>query len=131
MSSPFADLESRLSNAVDAVFSESTRIDRYKRGGLLENPVDGDRPSVTVKGIVDFNPVVVNAIDRGAYDGFQPSLAGEKIHVSYDLSAFDAGQEPKEKDVIVLLARPEQPTLSITRTEADGLGRIVCFCVRQ
>jgi hypothetical protein len=130
MPSLFAELEKRCSAAVDALYGEPTRIDRFKKGDVFANVADSDRASFTVIGIVDFNPVTVTTKDEGSYDGFQPTIAADRIHVSYDISLFpDAAHWPIQDDVIVLTERPGTPRIRVTRPpDHDGIGRMLCVC---
>lgn len=132
MISLFAELESMVSEAIDGVYGEPTRIDRFKKGDVFAASADGSRPSKTVIGIVDFNPVTVTTKDEGSYDGFQPNIAADRIHVSYDLSLFqDATEWPAALDVITLTERTGMPKLKLVKPpEDDGIGRILCICTR-
>jgi len=130
MPSPFAELENLISEAVDSVMGEPTRIDRRRKSGRFSSSADDDRDSVTVTGVVDFNPVIADPKDKGQYDGFQPNLSGDKLHVSYAESSFASSDEyPTQDDTIVLTARSGQPSFRISRVDPDGLGRMVCVCV--
>ncbi|MCO5144543.1 MAG: hypothetical protein M9895_00040 [Aquamicrobium sp.] len=130
MPSSFAELENLISEAVDSVMGEPTRIDRRRKSGRFSSSADDDRDSVTVTGVVDFNPVIADPKDKGQYDGFQPNLSGDKLHVSYAESSFASSDEhPTQDDTIVLIGRPGQPSFRISRVDHDGLGRMVCVCV--
>lgn len=129
MPSSFAELENLISEAVDSVMGEPTRIDRRRKSGRFSSSADDDRDSVTVTGVVDFNPVIADPKDKGQYDGFQPNLSGDKLHVSYAESSFTSKDEyPTQDDTIVLTGRPDQPCFRISRVDFDGLGRMVCIC---
>lgn len=130
MSSLFAELEELVSEAVDTVMGEPTRIDRRKKSGRFSSSADGEAASITVVGVVDFNPVIADPKDKGQYDGYQPNLAGDKLHVSYATSSFASAEEyPTQDDHIVLTARSGCPSHRISRVDHDGLGRLVCVCV--
>jgi hypothetical protein len=128
MASVFAGLESLVSEEIDALYGEPTRIDpKAKTSKYLAGSADNTRASQTVTGIVDFDPVTLISQDVGKYDGARPAIAGEKIHISYDLGTLQ--WVPKTGDVIVLIDREDEPLL-ISRTDPDGLGRVVCVCQR-
>ena len=128
MPSVFAGLESLVSEEIDALYGEPTRIDpKAKTSKYLSGAADSTRTSQTVVGIVDFDPTTLISQDTGKYDGSRPALAGEKIHVSYDLSTLQ--WEPRQGDVIVLIDREDEPLL-ISRVDPDGLGRVDCVCQR-
>jgi hypothetical protein len=131
MPSLFAELETLVSSAVDTVMGERTRIEPQRRGEVFGSSADNSRPILEVVGVVDFNPVAVTAQDEGTYDGFQPQLAGDKIHVSYALSSFpNAAAYPKAGDVIIAVERPGMPKFRLTRDpDHDGVGRMICVCV--
>lgn len=127
----FAELESLVSNAIDTVHGEATRIVRKKAGKVFSGTADSSRPTKDVIGIPDFNPLVVTTKDEGTYDGFQPQLGADRIHVSYDTSRFDSTAEwPVDGDEIMLLERDGQPVVRVSRVDPDGMGRINCVCSR-
>ncbi|WP_378952078.1 hypothetical protein [Mesorhizobium sp. ANAO-SY3R2] len=132
MISEFADLEKLVSEAVDDVMGEPTRIVRKVKGEFLSRSADGSRAPLDVDGVVDFNPVLAKPMDMGQYDGYQPTTAADRIHVSYSEQVFADGKSawPKDQDEIHLLA-PERAgqALRVTRVDPDGLGRLVCVCV--
>lgn len=128
MPSAFAELEKLVSAALDDHHGEQTRLDRRVAGGRFSSAAS-EEDSVTLVGVVDFNPVIADPKDRSQYDGFQPVLAGDKAHVSYAVTAFESENDyPKKDDTIVLLERGNQ-ALRISRVDPDGLGRLVCVCV--
>jgi len=130
MSSLFAELEELVSEAVDTVMGEPTRIDRRKKAGRFSSSADGETASITVVGVVDFNPVIADPKDKGQYDGYQPNLSGDKLHVSYAVSSFTSTEDhPKQDDHIALIARTGCPSHRISRVDYDGLGRMICVCV--
>lgn len=131
MPSLFAELETLASSAVDTVMGELVRIEPMKKGDVFASSADGTRQQVTVTAVVDFNPVAVTVQDEGSYDGFQPQLAGDRIHVSIALSSFPStSQWPQANDVITLLERSGTPKIRLTRApDHDGIGRMVCPCV--
>lgn len=128
MPSVFAGLESLVSEEIDALYGEPTRIDpKAKTSKYLAGSADETRSAQTVTGIVDFDPVTFISQDVGKYDGARPAIAAEKIHVSYDERALQ--WMPKQGDIIVLTDREDEPLL-ISRADPDGLGRVVCVCQR-
>lgn len=132
MPSLFAELETLASAAVDTVMGELTRIEPQSKGGVFAGSADGSRPVLdNIIGIPDFNPVTVTAQDEGTYDGFQPQLAGDRIHVSYAESSFpNAASWPQAGDYIVLKERSGIAKLKVHRgPERDGIGRFICICV--
>lgn len=154
MPSLFAGYESLVSEAIDGVWGDITRIVRRQSGQqFFAGPANG--PFVDVVGIVDINPVTVRQQDEGSYDGFIPQLPGESYHVSYDLTNLRAaGYQPKKDDEIICLSQDEGAnlspltglsmaqvlanpalapltmTLKVTRADPDGLGRIICVCTK-
>lgn len=131
MPSLFAELETLVSSAVDTVMGELIRFDPMKSGDVFASSADGARQQVTVVAVIDFNPVAVTAHDERTYDGFQPQLAGDRVHISVALSSFqDASLYPQANDVAVALERPGMPKFRITRApDHDGIGRMICVCV--
>lgn len=128
----FSALEQLVSDAIDGVFAESIRVIPMAKGGGDYNSrsEDTEREEIDAIGIIDYNPVVATVVDKGQYDGFQPAVAGEKIHVSFDMDQFQGVYLPRHRDVLVFVDRVGQPRVSISRDpEPDGIGRIVCFCV--
>ncbi len=132
MPSLFAELEALASSAVDTVMGELTRIDPQGKGDVFAGSADGTRPVIDdIVGIVDLSPIVVTAQDEGTYDGFQPQLAGDRIHVSYAESSFpNAAAWPKKGDFIIAKERSGMPKYRLTRDpDRDGIGRFICVCV--
>lgn len=127
MASPFAALENLVSDSVDELYAERTRI-LPMAAGRVSRVADGDRAIVDAMGVVDFNPVLAKAQDLGQYDGYQPTADADRIHVSYADTEFPAGTR---KDDEIELLEPERggQKLRITRVDPDGLGRFVCVCV--
>lgn len=129
MTSLFAELEKRVSDAIDQTMGEATRIERLRSNVYFADSADGSRPTTNVVGIIDFNPVAITAQDEGQYDGLQPHLAGERIHVSYATKSFaSASHWPRQGDVITALDRDGQPKLKVIRIDQDGIGRFICVC---
>ncbi len=133
MSSIFAALEEMVSEVIDDVYAERTNIVRQEAGTIFSSAASSTRQPIEMIGIVDFNPVLATPVDRGQYDGFQPTIAGTRVHVSYDISKFASVEDlPREKDIILFPDRAGGKEYRITRPpEHDGLGRIVCICVPQ
>lgn len=131
MFSRFAAIERRVSSAIDTIYAEPAEIVYMTKasGDFGGKVVDISKPAFLTKGIADFNPVAADILDAGQYDGFQPAIAGEKIHVSFDAAKLTASTLPREGDVIRLTSRLPIPALLINRPpEPDGLGRWVCIC---
>lgn len=127
--SVFAALESGVSNEIDKLYGDPTQIERTIKGNLLAGAADPEWTVLEVIGIIDVNPVTVTVQDEGSRDGMRPHLAGEKFHVSYDLSLFQsAALYPKQGDLITAPERSDIPKLRVTRADPDGIGRIVCVC---
>lgn len=132
MPSLFAELETLVSDAVDTVMGELIRVEPQTKGEVFAGSADPDRPVVDdVVGIVDINPVTVTAQDEGTYDGFQPQLAGERVHISFAESAFSsAAAWPKQGDLLVAKERSGMPKYRLNHPpQRDGIGRFVCICV--
>lgn len=127
MASPFAALENLVSAEVDALYAERTRV-HPMTAGRVSRVADGARSVADAVGVVDFNPVLAKPQDMGQYDGYQPAVAADRIHVSYADSELPDGTQ--QNDEIELL-EPERSgqRLRITRIDPDGLGRAVCVCV--
>ncbi|RWM29408.1 hypothetical protein [Mesorhizobium sp.] len=133
MTTPFAELEKQVSAEIDAHHGELTRVVRKASGQYFSRVADGGRANVDIIGVLDFNPVMARPKDQGQYDGFQPGVAGDRIHVSYTASRFaDRAAWPADGDEIWLLDPVRLGAkLRVTRTDPDGLGRIVCICVPE
>jgi hypothetical protein len=131
MPSLFAELETIVSDTVDSVMGERTRIEPQGKGDVFSGSADDTRPPFEVIGVVDFSPTTVTVGDESSYDGFQPSLAGDRIHVSYALSSFqNASSYPRQNDVIAAIERSGTPKFRIMKApEHDGIGRMICVCV--
>ena len=129
MPSRFAALEQKVSAAVDGMYGEITRIHYRVRGDHFGSaPAPATVPTEVV-GIFDLKPVVVRMQDKSQYDGFQPDLVGDKVHVSYSESSFVGPEKwPKDGDFIELVERPEFGQLRIIRVDPDGIGRFICVC---
>lgn len=132
MPSLFAELETLASAAVDTVMGELIRVEPQTKGDVFSGSADGTRPVLDdIVGIVDINPVTVSAQDEGTYDGFQPQLAGDRIHVSFAESSFQsAASWPKQGDILVAKERSGMPKFRLNHPpQRDGIGRFVCICV--
>lgn len=127
MTSPFADLERLVSAEVDAMFAECTRIYPQAKGAYFAGSADWDRDAILVDGIVDFNPTDTIGQDTGRYDGMRPTIAGSRVHISYDVAQLCVLQ-PKPGDNIILVERPGAPQYRVSVVEEDGLGRLICVC---
>lgn len=130
MSSEFAALERLVTEAVDSHFGEPVRWVPKKQGRYFGRSADADRAEAALIGVVDFNPVTVVVQDKGKYDGGRPAVAADRVHVSFDDAQFANGY-PREGDTLVLLgAGRKDEALRVSRTDPDGLGRLVCVCAR-
>jgi len=127
--SQFAALERRVTNAIDGLYGELTRVVPRAAGQYTSGAADATRTPVEVVGIADFNPISLIAQDTGKYDGIRPAVEGDKIHVSYDMDQFP-NWRPRQNDHIWLIARTPVIKLTVTRLDPDELGRAVCVCVR-
>ncbi len=130
MTSLFADLETLVSTAVDEVYGEPSLITRQKKNQYFAGSADSSRDEIVVVGIVDRNPVTARVQDQGSYDGLQPTVGGDKFHVSYDISLFpEPAAYPAQNDLIDFYENPEIPLLRVSKQpEEDGIGRIICIC---
>lgn len=129
MFSKFAEFERMISDRIDDVMGERTLVTHYKKSEFVAESADPEREPFEVVGVVDFTPTIPQMQDRGRYDGFVPSLAGDKIIVSYDEHRFqNLADRPVAGAVIETLDRPKNFTLRVTRVDPDELGRIVCVC---
>lgn len=126
--SVFAYLETIVSGHVDAVFGDPITI-MPRRRGEVSSAADPDRPESTVVGVVDFNPRTISPKGKEQYDAFQPNLAGEKVHVSFDVNVFaSAAARPKQGDRLVAHLKEGTFTFEVVSCEEDGLGRLVAPC---
>lgn len=129
MFSKFAEFERLISDRVDDVMGERTLVTYYKKAEFVAETADAEREPLEIVGVVDFTPTVPQMQDRGRYDGFVPSLAGDKIVVSYDEHLFQTfADRPVAGTVIETLDRPKNFKLRVTRADPDELGRIICVC---
>lgn len=123
----FAEFETLVSDAVDEFFGDEVTLFPRRRGEV-SSVADPDRDQITVVGVVDFNPRTVAPKGKEQYDAFQPNLAGEKVHVSFDENAFPPGGRPKQADRLVAVLKSGTSTLEVVSVEPDELGRFVCPC---
>lgn len=130
MTSLFAELEELVSSAIDDLHGEATQIIRKKKGQYLADSADSSRPSKTLIGVIDKNPVTAKPQDEGTYDGFNPTIGADRYHVSYNKRLFASRAEwPEQGDVIQPVNNPSIPALKVVKApEDDGIGRIVCIC---
>lgn len=130
MTTLFAELEALVSSAVDDFHGEPTVITRRLKGQYLAGSADGTRSSLPILGVIDKNPVTAKPQDEGTYDGFQPAVAADRYHVSYNKRLFASREEwPAQGDEIEASNNPSIPRLKVVKTpEDDGIGRIVCIC---
>jgi hypothetical protein len=144
MPSLFATLfEPKASDAIDGLYGEVFLIERKVKGTVFGSVADGSRPAVYVAGIMDVNPITTTLQDKSSYDGLQPQVAGEKYHVSFDVSKFtDPSALPQKDDFLTagtltatggvdtFLKNPAFPTVRVLTVDPDGIGRVVCVCSR-
>lgn len=123
----FDRYEQRVSRHIDDLYGACTLVTWFNDGRHFAGTEDATRKPVTAVGIRDENPTTVGALDEGQYDGVQPTLAGSKIHYSFDLDQFPDHQ-PEEGCTIKDLSYPDNPTYKVKRVDPDGVGRIVCVC---
>ncbi len=128
MAAPFAILETLVSAEVDAMYGEGTRI-HPMAAGRVSRIADGAREAFNAVGVVDFNPILAKPQDMGQYDGYQPTVAADRIHVSYSEPAIAGGDVRQDDEIELLSAHRNGQRLRITRIDPDGLGRRVCVCV--
>jgi len=127
----FSELERLVSDAINTTMGDPTRILRRKKGEYLAGSEDTSLPPIDVIGVFDFNPVIATVQDKSQYDGFQPSIAAGKVHVSYDIHLFPSpAHYPRQNDEIVatLPAPHGAVRLRISRVDPDYLGRLICVC---
>jgi len=132
MTSWFSDIEARVSDVEDTIYGEAVRIvPMGASAGYYGAPAQDDgRDEKDVTAIVDFNPVALTVTDEGQFDGFQPTMTADKVHVSFKATAFTSDERPRIGDVILLVGRSPQIELKIVRDpEDDGIGRFICVCV--
>lgn len=123
----FRELESRVSVAIDAMYGDEITIFPRTKGKYSGRQVTGE--GLTVVGIVDVNPITVRIQDENAYDGFSPTIPGEKAHVSFDLSLFASPLLYPEAGDLLMTPVEGFERLEISGDPLpDGLGRIVCLC---
>lgn len=126
--SVFAELETIVSGHLDRVFGDAVIL-MPRRQGEVSSIADPDREQITVVGIVDFNPRTISPKGKEQYDAFQPNLAGEKVHVSFDVNVFPSdGARPKQGDRLVAMLKYGTLTFEVVTVEADELGRLVTPC---
>lgn len=123
----FAEFETLVSGEVDRFFGDEVTLFPRRRGEV-SSVADPDRAQITVVGVVDFNPLTVLPKGKEQYDAFQPNLAGEKVHVSFDENAFPAGGRPKQGDRMVAVLKSGTVTLEVVSVEPDETGRLLCPC---
>lgn len=129
MFSKFAEYERLISDRIDDEMGERTLVTHYKKSEFVAATPDPEREPFEIVGVIDFTPTIPQMQDRGRYDGFVPSLAGDKISVSYNVGAFKSRSDwPGAGTVIETMDRPENFKLRVTRVDPDELGRIVCVC---
>lgn len=128
MSTPFAEYEDMVSDAVDDIHGERVRVVPMvdsKYHGRGESP---DHEPFEVIGVVDTNPLMAQVTDKGQYDGFQPNIGADKVHVSVDVHRFN-DYTPRAGDTLELLDRIGADQLprkvTVKDPQPDGLGRIV------
>lgn len=131
MPTDFADYEDLVSDVIDDVHGEQVRFVPMRDSQYTGRESDPGRQPEEVTGIVDINPVMAQATDKGQYDGYQVNIGADRVHVSVDEDAFELSR-PKGGDTIELLERlasnGQPKRLTVKDPQADGLGRIVYIC---
>lgn len=144
MPSLFATMfEPKASDAIDGLYGEIFLIERKVKGAVFGSVADSSRPAVYIVGIMDVNPITTTLQDKSSYDGLQPQVAGEKYHVSFDVSKFTVAADLPQKDDFLtagtltlvgnvpnFVKNPAFPTVRVLTVDPDGIGRVVCVCSR-
>lgn len=126
----FSEFEAEVSAAVDDVFGDPIRIIPMVKGRLVSGSEDNSREPRTVVGVVDYNPELVTAKDKGQYDAFQPDAVGVRVHVSFDVGKLGAEDTwPRVGDRLKALSMPGQPVFRVSYVGARELSRVVFHCV--
>lgn len=126
----FAQYERMVSTAIDGVFGDPVIFQPRRKGEVSSWRDDPDRPPMALTGIVDFNPRITPAKGKEQYDAFQPDLAAEKVHVSFDIEHFVLGraQWPKQGDLLTASLKDGIHQLEVIVAQPDELGRLLCPC---
>lgn len=131
MSTDFADYESLVSEVVDDVHGEPVRFVAMLANQYTGRSADPDRPDFETIGVFDRHPVMAQAVDKGQYDGYQPNLSADRVHISVQEEHL-TGWRPKTGDQIYLLDQlksDNQPkAVTIKDEQPDGIGRVVFVC---
>ena len=126
----FAGFERLITGAVDKYMGEPILIEPRLVGGYVKGPADVSRSTLTVIGLVDLNPVVLETKRKGKYDAYEPDLLGQRVHVSMDAAQFMARSLwPTKGDNLTAITMDGTPKWQVSAVEPDGLGRFVCICV--
>lgn len=129
--SDFDEIETLVSEAIDEVYGDEIVIIRTERGEFFtRSQADSDH---VVTGIIDLNPMVIQVQDKSQYDGFQPDVSGQKVHVSIDLDEFSSKADyPDQHDILKVNDGPRKGSYKISaKPQNDGAGRILCVCVPE
>ncbi|WEJ60233.1 hypothetical protein [Devosia sp. FJ2-5-3] len=124
----FAQYERIVSTHIDGVFGDPVEFHPKKRGevSVVDDPI---RPKRNLVGIVDFNPRVTPAKGKEQYDAFQPDLAAEKVHVSFDIASFTSRADwPQQGDHLIARLKDGVHRLDVIAAQPDEVGRLVCPC---
>lgn len=127
----FDEIESLASDAIDCTYGDEILIIRTQRGEFFTDSEVND--AYVIVGIVDLNPMVIQVQDKSQYDGFQPDVSGQKVHVSIDLDEFSSKEDhPDQHDILKVKNGPRKGSYKISaRPQNDGAGRILCVCVPE
>lgn len=115
---------------------EPVSIIAQKRSQHLGRRDDETIEVITKTAIVDFEAVVSTPEYAKKRNGFQSSISGSEIHVSFDTSVFASEDEyptAGESGTVLRLDKPSRKNqrLTITWIDPDELGRIVCVCAKS
>lgn len=129
--SEFDDIESLVSETIDETYGDEIVIIRTARGEFFTKS-QADKTHV-VTGIIDLNPMVIQVQDKSQYDGFQPDVSGQKVHISIDLDEFQKqADQPDQHDILEVEKGCNKGRYKISaKPQNDGIGRILCVCVPE
>jgi len=109
-----------VSQAVDRMFGEPTRVEPMAAGELLSGGPDPARDAFDVRGVVETGAVV--AADGGG----RAAISGDTVFVSYRDELLPIPLQTGDR--IVALGRPGTPAFVVSSVDPDGHGRTVLRC---